>query len=58
MLTDTGVLELIFGGRSLLLFESTLEWDLGGRNGVVDDDLGSPTMLKKAILLEIASLIE
>ena len=51
------MLELIFEGGSLLLFESTLEWDLGGRNGVVDDNLGSPTP-KKANFLETASLTE
>lgn len=54
MLTDTKVLELMFDGASLTLFESTLEWDLGGRNEVVEDDLGSPTP-KKASLLETAS---
>ena len=50
---DTKVLELMFDGTSLTLFESTLEWDLGGRNEVVEDDLGSPTP-KKASLLETA----
>jgi hypothetical protein len=52
--TDTKALELIFGGASLVPFESTLECDLGGKNGVVEDDLGSPTP-KKASLLETAS---
>ena len=42
---------------SLLPFESILEWDLGGKNEVVDDDLGSPTP-KKANLLETASPTE
>ena len=54
LLTDTKVLELIFGGESLVPFESSLECDLGGKNGVVEDDLGSPTP-KKASLLETAS---
>ena len=54
MLTDTKVAELIFDGASLTLFESTLEWDLGGKNEVVEDDFGSPTP-KKPSLLETAS---
>ena len=54
LLADTKVLELIFDGTSLVAFESSLECDLGGKNGVVEDDLGSPTP-KKASLLETAS---
>jgi len=46
LLTDTKVVELIFDGESLAPFESTLEWDLGGRNEVVEDDFGSPTPRK------------
>ena len=48
------MVELIFDGGSLFPFESSLECDLGGKNEVVDDDLGSPTP-KKASLLETAS---
>ena len=54
LLTDTKVAELIFDGASLILFESTLEWDLGGKKDVVEDDFGSPTP-KKPSLLETAS---
>ena len=48
------MVELIFDGASLVLFESTLEWDLGGKNEAVEDDFGSPTP-KKPSLLETAS---
>ena len=43
LLTDTRILELIFDGASLVLFEQTLWYDLGGKN---DDDFGSPTLRK------------
>jgi len=54
LLADTKVLELIFVGGSLVLFESTLEWDLGGKNEEAGGDLESPTP-KKPSLLETAS---
>ena len=38
LLADTKVLELIFEGESLVPFESTLEWDLGGKNEAAEDD--------------------
>jgi len=57
LFTDTKVVELIFDGMSLILFESTLEWDLGGKKEVVEDDLGSPTP-KKPSLLETVSPTE
>ena len=54
LLADTKVLELIFDGASLVLFESTLEWDLGGKNAADGGDLESPTP-KNPSLLETAS---
>lgn len=54
LLADTKVLELIFDGASLVLFESTLEWDLGGKNEAVGGDLESPTP-KNPSLRETAS---
>jgi len=51
---DTKVVELIFDGASLVLFESTLECDLGGKNAEVGGDLESPTP-RKPSLLETAS---
>lgn len=54
LLADTKVLELIFEGESLVLFESTLEWDLGGRNEAAEDCFESPTP-RKPNLLETAS---
>ena len=54
LLTDTNVLELIFVGTSLVLFDSTLECDFCCKNEVVEDDFGSPTP-KNPNLLETAS---
>ena len=54
---ETKALELIFDGASLVLFESTLEWDLGGKNELDGGDLESPTP-RKASLLETASPTE
>jgi len=54
LVAETKALELIFDGASLVLFESTLEWDLGGKNEEVGGDLESPTP-KKPSLLETAS---
>ena len=53
LVTDTKAID----GESLVLLESSLECDLGGKKGVVEADLGSPTP-KKASLLETASPTE